>query len=104
MENKRGIIKEYKTLIILMLFSVMVGFGILLFYLMEQNSIILFSLGFGLAVELSFLYMMVVSLKSKDKWSIVIKFNDVHEGIFEIFFIIILIVIGVISIIIYFIN
>ncbi len=93
--------KEYKILIILIIFSVIVGLGILLFYLKDQNSIILFSLGFGLTTELAILYMMIISLKSKDKWSVIIRFNEVHEGIFELFFMIMLVIIGLIAIIRY---
>ena len=97
--NNKFMIKEYKILIILIMLSTIVGLIILMLYLKNPMSIIIFSLGFGLAIEISTLHMIMVSLKSKDKWSIIVTFNNEHEGIFELILMIMLIIIGIIAIV-----
>ncbi len=104
MEEKKAQKNGYKILIIFIALSIILGLNILRLYLMDSSSIIIFSLGFGLASEMSLLYMMIMALKNKDKWWISIDFNSAHEGIFELIFTIMIIVIGMIAITEYFVN
>ena len=98
--NNRSMINEYKILMVLIVLSIVVGLMVLILCLTEQRAIITFSLGFGLAIEIYFLYTMVLSLKSEDKWSVIVDFNSEHEGIFELIFMVVLIIIGIIAIIV----
>ena len=90
---------KFTVLIIFIIFSIILGLMILGLYLKDSSSIILFSLGFGLANEIYLIYVMIKSLKSEVKWSVILDFNYYHEGIFELIFIIIVIIIGIIAII-----
>lgn len=71
--------------------------------LKDLKSIILFSLSFGFASDLYFLRVIIFSLKSKDKWNVILDFNYYHEGIFELIFFTIITVIEFLAIIIAFI-
>ena len=96
----KSMINEYKKLMILIILSIITGLIVLILCLIEQRAIIVFSLGFGLALEVHFLYEIVYSLKSEDKWSIIVDFNSEHEGIFELILMVVLIIIGIIAIIV----
>ena len=93
-------INEYKFLMILIVFSIVIGLMALILCLTEQRAIVIFSLTSGLGLEVYFLYEMVLSLKSEDKWSIIVDFNSEHEGIFELILMVVLIIIGIIAIIV----
>lgn len=97
--DNKSMINEYKTLIILITLSVMLSPIVLILYLKDPSSIILLSLVCGLVMEICFLYLMIISLKSEDKWIVSIDFNSEHEGIFELILMIVLIIIGIIAIV-----
>ena len=97
--NNKSTINEYKILIILIVLSIIFGLIVLIIYLNDSSSIILFSLGFGLAMEIHLLYIMIRSLKSEVKWSVIVDFNYHHEGIFELILSFVLIIIGIIAIV-----
>lgn len=97
--DNKSMINEYKTLIILITLSVILSPIVLILYLKDSSSIILLSLLFGLVMEIFVLYMMIISLKSEDKWIVFVDFNSKHEGIFELILMIVLIIIGIIAIV-----
>ena len=97
--NNKSMIKEYKILIILIVFSVIVGLNALILCLKDPREIIVLSLCFGLGTEIFTLVMIIVSLKSEDKWSVIVDFNSKHEGIFELILMVVLITIGIIAIV-----
>ena len=92
-------INEYKILIVFIVFSVIVGLIILILYLENPISIVLFSLLFGIALGVFDFLKMVVSLKSEVKWSVIVDSNSKHEGIFELILMIVLIIVGIIAIV-----
>lgn len=94
--------KGYKRLIGLLISSIIFFSLIVTFFLINPKTIILFSLSFGLSSQVYFLYMIIKSLKSKEKWSVIITFNDYNEGFFEIIFLSIIIIIEIFSIILSF--
>ena len=94
---------EYKRLTILIVFSIIFGIIFTITCLIDLKSIILFSLSFGLASDLYFLKMIRESLKSKDKWTVILDFNYYHEGFFELIFFTVIIGIEFLAIIIAFI-
>lgn len=97
--NNKSMISEYKILIILITLFVILGLNILILYLRDSSSIIGLSLLFGLVMEIFVLYMLIVSLKSEDKWIVFIDFNSKHEGIFELILMIAIVIIGIIAIV-----
>ena len=102
--DKKFIINEYKKLIILIVLSIIVCIMIFGFYLKDSRTIVFFGLGVGLALGVDFLYSLIYSLKSENKWCIIVSFNDDHEGIFEIILSIMVIIVGIIAIIECFVN
>jgi len=94
---------EYKKLTILIILSIISMILFLIVLLMDLKFIIIFGLAFGFASDLYFLRIMITSLKSKDKWSVIINFNYYHEGIFELIFFTIIIGIQFVAIIMIFI-
>lgn len=95
---------KFRILTILIIFSIILGLIDLGLYLTDSSYIILFSLGFGLAMEILMLYVMIKSLKSEDKWIIILDFNQDHEGIFELILMIVLIIIGIFAVMEYFVR
>lgn len=97
--NNKSMINEYKILIILITLSVILSPIVLILYLKDSSSIIGLSLLFGLVMEIFVLYMMIISLRSEDKWIVFIDFNSKHEGIFELILMIAIVIIGIIAIV-----
>lgn len=100
------VIKFNKKLIILMdiiLFSVLFGLISLVLYSMDFKLIILFGLSFGLILDLCILIFIIYSLKSEQKWIIIIDFNHYYEGIPELILFIVIIGFEFLAIIITFI-